>query len=348
MRTVIDAIDLFCGAGGLTYGLERAGISVKVGYDIDQDCLYAYEANNSAKFILEDICKISGYDLNHHWKTDIRLLAGCAPCQPFSTYTIGKNKEKDEKWKLLYEFVRLIEDTKPELVTMENVPSLGKEKIFRDFIQSLERLNYHLWYNIVNCADYGVPQNRKRLVLLASRLAPITLIPATHTKPVTVKEAIGHLEPLQAGERANNDFLHTASKLSEINLMRIKNSRPGGTWRDWPSHLIVDCHKKDSGRRYGSVYGRMKWDEPAPTMTTICYGYGNGRFGHPEQNRAITLREASIFQTFPPNYKFISSEKAFSFDKIGKLIGNAVPVRLGEVVGISIIEHLKQHNNESL
>jgi len=200
----------------------------------------------------------------------------------------------------------------------------------------------------VNCADYGIPQYRKRLVLLASKLGDISLIPKTHTPQnyMTVEDAIGKLEPLKSGETSKKDTLHKASKLSDLNLKRIQQSKPGGTWKDWDEELRLDCHKKKSGSTYVSVYGRMKWDEPAPTMTTHCTGIGNGRFGHPEQDRAITLREAAILQSFPKKYKFVEKNADFNKRTMSIHIGNAVPVKLGEVIGKSIIAHIQNISNE--
>ena len=178
------------------------------------------------------------------------------------------------------------------------------------------------------------------MVLLASLHGPIRMIDPTHSKPRTVRQAIGRLRPLEAGESAPRDRLHVASALSPKNLARIRASKPGGTWRDWPRHLIADCHRTDSGRTYPSVYGRMEWDKPAPTMTTQCFGYGNGRFGHPEQDRAISLREAAILQSFPRNYEFVPPGEPVQFTPIGRMIGNAVPVELGRAIARSISRHL--------
>lgn len=341
MKT-IQAIDLFCGAGGLTHGLEQAGVRVVAGYDLDPACAYPYEANNKARFFERDIATLSGDELSSQWGDGLRLLAGCAPCQPFSTYMLGKQERDNSKWNLLAEFGRLVVETQPDLVSMENVPNLRKMDIFTDFLRLLETQGYSVWWKIVSCLEYGIPQKRSRLVLLASKLGVIELKPATHANAITVREAIGHLPPVTAGSPNPEDSLHIASALSPINYQRIRASKPGGSWRDWPKPLVAACHKKTTGERYGSVYGRMTWDNPAPTMTTLCYGYGNGRFGHPEQDRAITLREAAIFQTFPENYQFLPSQEAATFRNLGRLIGNAVPVRLGEVVGLSILEHLAQ------
>lgn len=332
----IEAVDLFCGVGGLTAGLIKSGMVVKAGYDIAEECRFAYEFNNKAAFINKDVAEVEATEITS-WYSEgsIRLLAGCAPCQPFSTYNQGKDTTKDKKWPLLYHFSRLIREVRPELVTMENVPEVVKHKVYQDFISELESLGYHVSSNEVVCIEYGIPQTRKRHVVLASRIGCVELISPTHNKPITVQQVIGELEPLVAGGCSKNDPLHKASRLSDLNLKRIKHSLPGGTWRDWPEHLIAECHKKISGQSYPAVYGRMEWDKPAPTMTTLCYGFGNGRFGHPEQDRAISLREAALFQTFPKNYQFAETPQKLGFRGVGRMIGNAVPVRLGEIVGES-------------
>lgn len=340
---MIEAIDLFCGAGGLTAGLRKAGIVVHAGYDIEDHCRYAYETNNEAAFECKDVQQVTKAELDAWYtknKGAYRLLAGCAPCQPFSTYNQGKDTSTDRKWPLLYHFARLIREVQPELVTMENVPDVTKHKVYLDFVRNLKEQNYHVWAERVACVEYGLPQNRRRHVLLASKLGPIKLIPPTHKgEAVTVMEAIGDLPAIAAGERAVNDPLHRAAKLTPLNLQRIIHSKPGGTWRDWPPELVAECHRKESGRTYPSVYGRMRADEPSPTMTTLCYGFGNGRFGHPFQNRAISLREAAVLQSFPYDYQFMEPDK-INFRAVGRMIGNAVPVRLGEVIGESLLAHL--------
>ena len=157
---------------------------------------------------------------------------------------------------------------------------------------------------------------------------------------LTVRGAISHLRPLRAGESDPDDPLHSACKLSDLNLKRIRASIPGGTWRDWNPALVARCHRRNSGETYPGVYGRMKWDAPAPTITTQSFGYGNGRFGHPEQDRAITLREAAILQTFPDTYRFLPEKGKIRYSVLGRLIGNAVPVRIGEAVAQSLFAHL--------
>ncbi len=348
-RLKISGVDLFCGVGGLTHGLNKAGIKIRAGIDLDKSCEYAYKTNNKAKFIGEDISKIFKKDIEKFWKEDeIKILVGCAPCQPFSTHSNKvKDKENGDKWNLLNEFIRLVEETDPSIISMENVTNLSNKQIFKEFVNKLEHLNYTVSYKNVFCPDYGIPQKRRRLVLLASKFGKIDLIKPTHAKEnyVTVQQAIGNLEPLKNGEKSKSDNLHFTTKLSELNLKRIKSSVPNGTWEDWSEELQLNCHKKETGKTYKSVYGRMSWNQPSPTITTQFYNYGTGRFGHPEQDRALTMREASILQSFPPDYKFVKDDEEVLITKIGTHIGNAVPVDLGFIIGKSIIKHITEHND---
>lgn len=337
----ISCVDLFCGAGGLTHGFVLEGLPVVAGIDMDPACRFPYETNNQARFIERDISTVTKEELSSLFgDADVKVLAGCAPCQPFSTYSHRYSLDGNEKWGLLYEFARLAEATNPDIITMENVPTVAKHAVFHDFIDTLKRLNYHVWHGVINSSLYGVPQARRRMVLLASKLGEINFIPPTHDKPRTVREAIGKLPVLKAGESAPLDKLHVSSSLTEKNLRRIRVSIPGGTWRDWPKHLVANCHRESSGQTYPSVYGRMEWDKPAPTMTTQCFGFGNGRFGHPEQDRAISLREAAILQSFPHGYAFIPEGSEVPLRVLGRLIGNAVPVDLGRAIACSINLHL--------
>ena len=344
-KTIIKGVDLFCGVGGLTKGLEAAGVDVALGVDIDPGCEYPYQANNRARFLLKSVEDLTLSDLSKALpRGAFTLLAGCAPCQPFSTYQRGRGGPTDERWNLLHHFSRLAKEVDPDFVTMENVPLLERQDVFSDFVLELERQDFHVWHAVVNCADYGVPQQRNRLVLLASKLGPIEITAPTTPEGhrLTVRDAIEGLPPLQAGEVCDADPLHQACSLSPLNLTRIKASKPGGTWRDWDLRLVADCHKKNSGKTYPSVYGRMTWDDPAPTVTTQYYGYGNGRFGHPEQDRAISLREGAVLQGFPRNYKFAPPKAPVYRKSTGRLIGNAVPVNLGKAIGKSLMRHLRE------
>jgi len=344
----IAAIDLFCGAGGLTHGLIKAGVKVVAGFDIQRSCKYAYERNNAgARFFDKDVRLLTGIELNSLYPTgSLRLLAGCAPCQPFSTYSQGRDVRSDKKWPLLYAFSRLINQSLPELVTMENVPDVTRHEVYHDFVEELKGLGYRVWAQKIYCPDYGIPQSRNRHVLLASRLADINMLgPLRKPKKYkTVKQTIGRLPPIKAGEQCEKDRLHIAAGLSSTNMARIKHSKPGGTWRDWPENLRAECHRKESGKTYVGVYGRMSWDNVSPTITTQSYGFGNGRFGHPEQDRAISLREAAMLQTFPKSYQFLPPGEKVQIAPIGTMIGNAVPVALGKVIGKSFKQHVLSIN----
>lgn len=343
-KPVIQAVDLFCGVGGLTHGMLRAGIKVGAGVDIDRHCKFSFEANNDAKFIEADVAEMQADQIRRLFgNKEITLLAGCAPCQPFSTYSrSGRNQNYETQWPLLRHFGRLVSEVQPTLLTMENVPQLLDHQVFQSFLSSLE--GYSLWWKVIDCTTFGIPQTRKRLVLLGSKLGPEKLgLLETGNPPITVRQTLEHLPALSAGENDPDDPLHTAPALSAVNLERIKASVPGGTWRDWPTRLRAKCHRKATGQTYPSVYGRMEWDKPSPTITTQCFGFGNGRFGHPEQDRAITLREAAMLQTFPETYKFVASPTEVRFNRLGRLIGNAVPVVLGEEIAKSLIQHVNYY-----
>lgn len=342
-KQVIEVIDLFCGAGGLSYGLGQAKLKIIAGIDIDPACEFPYTANTGAKFIKADVSTLKGSALKKMYtKGAIRLLAGCAPCQPFSTLANTNKFRDDKKWSMLEQFARLVREVKPELITMENVPRVTKHSPYEEFITTLEKLGYHVDAKQIRCADLGIPQERRRFVLVASRLGEITFdMPQKGTVPAaTVRGAIQHLKPLEAGGRDPNDPLHRARGLAPINLKRIRASRPGGTWKDWPLSLRAPCHQRDSGSSYTSVYARMEWDKPSPTITTQCHSFGTGRFGHPDQDRAISLREAAILQSFPENYRFVQPEKEVMLEPLGRLIGNAVPPKLGEAVGKCLVAHI--------
>lgn len=345
----ICAVDLFCGAGGLTHGLRQAGIDVAAGIDIDPQVEHAFAENNpGARFFCWDVARKSYPSIAKLFGADrVRLLAGCAPCQPFSKLTNGRREHR--AWDLLDNFSRFVVGILPELVTMENVPELADRgsEVFERFLRILIRHEYYVDWKIVRCTDYGVPQARQRLVLLASRLGPIAIPQGRYRYPSrwkTVRQAIGALPPLASGEEDPTDPLHVASQLSQMNLKRIRATRhDGGTQRDWPDDLVLDCHRKESGKSYTSIYARMWWNQPAPTMTTLCTGIGNGRFGHPEQDRAITLREAALFQSFPRAYEFWPRVQKLNRSAVGRMIGNAVPPKLAKALGEALLEHISRH-----
>ena len=335
----IVAVDLFCGAGGLTRGLMDAGIPVVAGYDIDVACKYAYEHNNKpALFVDKSVVDLSGAEVNSWYPEGAwRVLVGCAPCQPFSRYAQACTSNA-EKWGLLDHFGRIVGEALPDVVSMENVPELQRHAVYDDFMATLERLEYRVTEHVVYCPDYGLAQMRSRLVLFASRRGEIALSRRTHApkRHRTVIDEIGGLPKLTAGEVCPTDSLHRCAGLSKINLERIRHSVPNGTWRSWPDRLVAECHKRKQGQHYGSVYGRMAWNEPSPTITTQFFGFGSGRFGHPTQDRALSLREGATLQSFATNYEFVEPGQPVAVSTVGRMIGNAVPVRLGKAVGRSI------------
>ena len=339
-----SVVDVFSSIGGLSHGFVLEGFNVRVGFDIDASCRYAYERNNGAKFVERDVGTLRGSDINRWFvEGEPRILVGCAPCQPFSTYSQNRS---DAKWRLLAEFSRLVKEVRPDVVSMENVPrlvSFRQGRLFKQFLATLYEAAYDVWWNVINCADYGVPQTRQRLVVLASKAGSIELVPPTHASGahMTVRDAIAHLPPIAAGSKDAKDPLHYASRLSDINLARIREAKPGKSWRDWKPALVAPCHRKHSGRWYQSVYGRMHWDAPAPTITTQCNGFGNGRFGHPKQDRAISLREAALLQTFPADYKFFDPNERWRVSAAARWIGNAVPVTLARAVARSVARALE-------
>jgi DNA (cytosine-5)-methyltransferase 1 len=348
----VKVVDVYCGIGGLTHGLILEGLNVVAGVDNDGSCKYAYEKNNNSKFIRRDISRFTVGELNNLFSgASIRILVGCAPCQPYSSL----NRRKLSKFEVrrrcysMYRFMRLVKAVKPEIVSMENVPDLSntrKYPVFDEFVKVLKKLDYEVIFKTVDASRYGVPQRRQRLVLLASRLGHISLLAETHDSSslITVRKSIGSLPRLRDGAIDPRDPFHRASKLSELNKKRIvATPRNGGSAGAWPCQLIPSCYRKKTGKSYmATVYGRMRWNDPAPTMTTHCTTLGTGRFGHPSQNRAISLREAAIFQSFPDYYEF-APEGEISMRRTAKHIGNAVPVILGRVIGKSLKRHIQQY-----
>lgn len=343
MARAIEAIDLFCGIGGLSYGVMKSGIHIVAGLDSDPTCKYSFTQNVSQNFLKEDISRFDFSKLNELYSPDaFRILVGCAPCQPFSSHSNKRRGEvkSDKRWGLLGYFGKAIESVRPDIVSMENVPGLAKTSIFREFETFLKESGYYIDYGVAYCPDYGVPQNRKRLVLVASRLGQIKRPNPTVNKNCykTVKDTIGKLNPISAGSVDEEDPLHRSPYLTPINQKRIRQSIPGGTWRDWDESILPNCFKKSTGASYSGVYGRMDWNKVSPTITTKFTNYGSGRFGHPEQNRALSIKEGALLQSFPDSFKFDST---LSPGILSRQIGNAVPPLLGEAIGKTIVEHIR-------
>jgi len=342
MKQVVAA-DFFCGAGGLTSGLRNAGIEVVKGIDVDPSVKESYEKNNPGSIFLHyDIRKLSADEVMEgiNRKGKFLLLAGCAPCQPFTHF---KKKAKfDRRKSLMLHFARLIEKIKPELVLAENVPGFMKNpnRYRKEFLRILDKNGYEYVESIINAADYGVPQRRERYLIMASRIGKVYLPQATHgegRKPyVTVRKAIAKYPPLLAGQKSKLVPNHSCPTLSPTNLQRIKSiPKNGGTRQSLPKKLKLRCHEDHRG--HTDVYGRMSWDDLAPTLTCRCISLSNGRFGHPTQNRAISVREAAALQTFSDDYIFYGMQT-----KAAMHVGNAVPVLLGEKWGDVFVQITKR------
>lgn len=349
---MINALDFFCGGGGMTKGLIDAGINVLAGIDSNPNCKTTYEANNKNTYIQHDICTLTPEDLINLFPQikdqDNLLLVGCAPCQPFSilrreAFDEDGNPIPHKSVNLLSEFSRFVHALHPAHVLVENVPGLkGKgSEVLEAFKTMLRNDGYQIVDSVIYAKDYGIPQNRRRYVLMASRIFTPVLPPVTHGKKqglkpyATVRETISKYPELKAGESNKTIPNHQSARLKELLLTRMQATpHDGGSRTDWPDELVLKCHKSFQG--HTDVYGRMKWDEPSPTLTVKCFSISNGRFGHPEQDRAISLREAAAIQTFPDDYIFYGS-----IQEVGRQIGNAVPVKLAYILGKQLQELMK-------
>ncbi len=343
--TAPEVVDLFCGVGALSHGLKLAGCKILAGYDTDERCKFAFETNNGGKFYRRDVGRMSAYEIMGQYSGNAPMvLAGCAPCQPFSTYK--QRYAEDPQWGLVTKFAELAAEVQPDFVTMENVPALKRYKegaVFREFKAILNEAGYPIRTTIAKCELFGVPQNRRRLVVVAAHERKIGRLMPADNVGMTVRKAIEHLPPITAGDVHPDDNLHVASSLSETNMKRMIAAKPGGTWKDWPEELRAACHRRETGKTYPGVYARMEWDKPSPTMTTQCFGFGNGRFGHPDQNRAISLREAALLQSFPETYQFLPGGEPPLMKEVGRWIGNAVPVDLGRAIGNIFVREVERH-----
>ena len=351
-------IDLFSGSGGSALGFRSAGFTVAAAVEINKLASESFKKNfPETKVFSEDICSIDGKRLLKETglsasDRDKIVILACPPCQGFSTARRNEQRKSDPRNLLIMEFVRLVKEIKPAAFVMENVPGLAKgigRVVFNDAMNQLSKIGYHMTEpKVLEAADYGVPQRRKRLVLMGTRVKKINLaLPEpTHQKPQsqdnklqawkTVRETISDLPKIKAGTRDEKDLFHMSAHLSEINLQRLRHTpKDGGSRSSWPENLVLACHKSVKG--YTDVYGRMQWDSPSPTMTGGCAMISKGRFGHPEQNRAISLREASRLQSFPDDFVFVGN-----FGEIAKQIGNAVPPQLAKEIAGSLLKSLNE------
>lgn len=355
--THIRVYDFFSGCGGTSEGFRQAGIEHALAIDSWPDGIGTFQKNfYGASVINEPIESIDARRIEAYYskEPEIKLFCGCAPCQPFTKQKTNtkKNAAEDSRRGLLAYFSNIIHDCLPELVFVENVPGLQKISVedggpFSLFMEQLDQDDYFFDVDVISARDYGSPQVRRRLVLLASRMGKISLPepangPSRPIRYVTVRDAIADLPPVAHGTEYPDKRRypnHRAAQLSSLNLERIRHTGTNGR-RDWPESLLPKCYsKKTNGDRYNGhsdCYTRLAWDEPAPGLTTRCISYSNGRFGHPEQDRAITVREAARIQGFPDWFVFTGS-----LNSMARQIGNAVPVQVAKAFGLHFIKHVR-------
>ena len=341
----VEVVDFFSGCGGTSAGLKEAGMRILLGIDKDEDAATTYSENfPEAGFICRDIRHVFTWELERYLSRPREqpvLFTACAPCQPFSKQNRGKS-QADERATLLGELHRFVRRFRPEYVFLENVPGIQRidptDGPLGRFRGLLESLGYHIASDVIDSLDYGVPQTRRRFVLAASLFGPIGLPDATHGRAIdkaphaTVWDWIGDLPAIAPGGRDDGVPNHHCAGLSPLNLQRIANTPEGGDRRDWPQDLILPCHHGHVG--HTDVYGRLHRDRPASTLTTRCISLSNGRFGHPIQNRALSVREAACLQTFPRDFVFSGSLASMAIQ-----VGNAVPVLLARRFGETINAH---------
>ena len=347
----LKAVDFFCSGGGMSFGLQNSGIEILAGIDYDNTCKETYEANiKGAKFIHADVFELKEKEIEKVLKlrkNDNELvMIGCSPCQFWSIINTDRTKSTKSK-SLLVEFRRFVEYFNPGYVIVENVPGVlrrKKESGLEDFQSWLENQGYKVHCEIHNVKEYGVPQNRKRLTLIANRITNSELEPVKFEgKKLTVYDVIGEhngFPKVPAGNKDNSTFMHSVAGLKKINLDRLAvTPKDGGTRLAYVNDEVLapKCHKgKVDG--FKDIYGRMWWHKPAPTITTKFFSISNGRFAHPEEDRAISLREGAVLQSFPKNYIFKSTTVA----NTARMIGNAVPPKYAASIGKAI---LKNHMN---
>lgn len=342
----LKAVDFFSGAGGFTYGLRKAGISVIAGIDCDGACKETYEKNNKgAKFLERDITSYVPSELEKELnmsKSDNEMIfVGCAPCQYWSI--INTTKEKSMKTKdLILDFQRFVDYFRPGFIIVENVPGISskKESPMARFIEEIKSFGYNVTYGIADMSLYGIPQKRRRFTLLASRITEV-FFPKPTNKRKTVRDVIGvnnGFPKIEAGTRDKTKFLHTAAGLIKKNIERLQlTEENGGNRSNWQNKEFykLPCYVSKDEKFY-DTYGRMWWDRPSPTITTKFFSISNGRFAHPVENRGISLREGASLQTFPKGYEFVGE----SISSIAKMIGNAVPPKFGEIIGKQVINSI--------
>ncbi len=343
----LKAVDFFCGAGGVSCGFSQVGIKILAGIDIDSKFKDTYEQNNKATFINEDVSNLDPLDLKKYIAIDKNdddlIFVGCSPCQYYSNIKSSKEKSKGSRL-LLDDFKDFVLHYKPGFVFIENVPGLETKKgsPLSNFKAALKKEGYVFDQDVLNAKYFNVPQNRRRFVLIATRLSDSIRLPKQNKDKnsiITVKQAIGNYSKfpiIEDGYKDSSSLQHTAAKLSDLNKKRIQSTPiDGGGRLAWADNekLQLNCYKNHDG--HTDVYGRLHWDKPSPTITTRFIYTSTGRYSHPEQNRGLSLREGATLQSFPTSYIFHSNNQG----TIATMIGNAVPPMLAKAIGSSIKEY---------
>lgn len=340
MKKKLNCIDLFSGCGGLTEGMHQAGFQTKVAVEIVDAAVLAFKLNHKkTKVIQKDIRLIDSSEIIKSLRGQpLHLLAGCPPCQGFSSMRRLNKKQsvRDDRNALVMEYLRLVKELKPLTIMMENVPGLKEYYLFKEVVRGLHELGYNPKVEIVNVRDYGVPQNRKRLVMVGSLLGDVSVAKATNKK-VTVKDAIGKLPlPKNSIDPLHKIFpKHSQRVQDRINI----TPKDGGSRKDLPEEYTLKCHKGENVG-FADIYGRLRWDDYSTTITGGCLNPSKGRFLHPQQNRCISAREAALLQSFPAKYKFPSD---ISITALALLIGNALPPKFSYYQSKNIYNHIEQH-----
>ncbi|XOB64259.1 DNA cytosine methyltransferase [Deferribacteres bacterium DY0037] len=346
------AIDVFAGAGGLTVGLKNAGIEVVAAIENNKNAADTYKINHPEVNVeCKDVQSITNKYLKNLKKSGVNFVAGCPPCQGFSPLTSNLN---DPRNKLVLDFLNIITKIDPDAIMMENVPGIVKKgkAVLDKFIEQLEKLNYHVTFKVLQVANYGVPQLRKRFVLFACKKTAIPMPQATHSetgnnglqKWVSLKELFEQhqlQEPITMKEAEDESLFkkynwNIVRNLSDLSKKRLQYLKPGSNRFSIPDELRPPCHKGNN-KGFSNVYARMSWSSPSPTITSGCTTMSAGRFLHPEKNRTISVREAALIQTFPVDYIFTPKE----MEHVCKLVGNALPCHFAEVLTRHFLEHLE-------
>ncbi|MGG1651588.1 DNA cytosine methyltransferase [Paenibacillus sp. NRS-1780] len=355
MKRDYVSIESFCGAGGLGLGLRGAGFQIGAAFDLNEPAVLTFQKNLSNRCFVADATKLSGdYLLEYAGikKGELDLFAGGPPCQGFSKQKKGAHLGDDERNKLVLEFVRLVKELEPKFFMLENVAMLGQKRgtYFIDALKE-ELKEYTLFPNIYNSADYGLAQTRERFIIVGKHSkikAPFMIPTPTVNVWKTVGEVLSDLPEPPEDHRIEHPELanHQRANVSAMNVKRFSYVKQGGGWRDIPMEYRLDCHKKADTSKGGwpDVYGRLRWDGQAPTITGGFDSYTRGRYGHPLQNRPLTPREAALLQGFPIEYRFYGNKH-----EVRHQIGNAVPPLLSEAIGDEIIRSLEiEYENEIL